>query len=83
MKFHTRTMYEGLTEIHNSLRWRKLMMGNPAKSRAICIMWRACHERMATKNWLAKFGIIQDTKCYVCMKGESINHIMFQCQPSK
>ncbi|XP_058783660.1 uncharacterized protein LOC131658373 [Vicia villosa] len=36
---------------------------------------------MATKDRLAKFEIIQDTRCCFCREDESLNHIMFQCQP--
>lgn len=42
-------------------------------------IWLACHGKLATKDRLHKFGMVENTKCCFCGKMEYINHLFFYC----
>ncbi|CAK8574064.1 unnamed protein product [Lathyrus sativus] len=47
------------------------------------MLWLACHGRLATKDRLHKYGMIEDTECCFCEKNESLNHLFFECERLK
>ncbi|XP_058782985.1 uncharacterized protein LOC131657628 [Vicia villosa] len=56
---------------------------NKARPRALFFQWLACHKRLATKEKLAKFGIIRDTQCCFCSKIETLDHLFYSCSVMK
>lgn len=47
------------------------------------LMWLACHNRLATKFCLAKFGVIIDRNCVFCNAEETMQHLVFECSHTK
>ncbi|XP_058776158.1 uncharacterized protein LOC131650461 [Vicia villosa] len=76
-------MYRILQTYGSKVEWRNLQYNNNARPRLKFIFWMACHERLATKDRLCKFGFVKDTKCGFCAKDESVNHLFFECESLK
>lgn len=72
-------MYDELTKGEPKVSWRSLMYGNVARPRALIIMWLTCHGRLAVKNRLHSFGMMNDTYCCLCGQVENLNHLFFKC----
>ncbi|XP_058732620.1 uncharacterized protein LOC131604176 [Vicia villosa] len=51
-----------------------------ARPRAIFVMWMACHNRLNTKDRLARFGNITDGECLFCGEIETCSHLFFACR---
>ncbi|XP_058749012.1 uncharacterized protein LOC131621968 [Vicia villosa] len=64
----------------NDVDWKGLLMGNYARPRAKMMLWLACHDRLATKDRLVKFGMIKDVKCEFCEENENLQHLFFECK---
>lgn len=77
--YQTGRMYKSLIHQFQEVKWRYLFKGNMARPRARFILWMACHERMATKDRLMRFGMLNDDTCCYCKEKETIQHIFFQC----
>lgn len=58
---------------------RKIFYKKLARTKAIIGTWLACKDKLATKERLKRFGIIENDTCYFCPKSETLNHIMFHC----
>ncbi|XP_058764808.1 uncharacterized protein LOC131635498 [Vicia villosa] len=82
-KFSMGKMYRILQTYGSKVEWRNLQYNNNAKPRSKFMFWMACHERLATKDRLCKFGFVKDTKCGFCVKDESVNHLFFECESLK
>jgi hypothetical protein len=78
-KIITRKVYQLLRGDHLSVAWKATMYHNIARPRAIFIFWLACHDRLATKDRLRKFGLNVDAKCCFCHHDETTNHLFFGC----
>ncbi|XP_058759560.1 uncharacterized protein LOC131632858 [Vicia villosa] len=59
--------------------WRKIMYDNGAWPRAKVIIWLAFHGKLATKERLKRFGILDDDICYFGNAQETQNHLFFDC----
>lgn len=81
--FKTRLVYEHVRGVRPVVPWRKLFLGNIARPRAQFTLWVACHGRLATKDRLYRFGMIQDATCAFCSHVESLDHLMFDCLVTK
>ncbi|GAU21086.1 hypothetical protein TSUD_10030 [Trifolium subterraneum] len=66
-----------------SVVWRTLFYGNMARPRALVNLWLACHERLATRDRLHKYGSIETTCCCFCNADEMQQHLMFNCSETK
>lgn len=82
-RFGMKEVYKSLCTNTSKVRWRNLFRGNTARPRALMTLWLACHGRLATKNRLKKFGMIEDSKCCFCPAEESINHLFYGCPELK
>lgn len=61
--------------------WRKLITYNKARPRAVMCLWLACRGKLATKDRLKRFNLIQDSSCVLCNQAEEIvNHLLFGCR---
>lgn len=63
--------------------WKHLMYGSHARPRAKFILWMACHHRLATKDRLRRFGILQEDKCCFCSSTETLEHLFFMCSTTR
>lgn len=81
-KFQTRGIYEHLVTFQE-VRWRKIFYSNVVRPKTLFSLWMVCHERMATKDMLVRFGMIAYDRCCFCRIKETMNHIFFQCRQLK
>ncbi|XP_058742127.1 uncharacterized protein LOC131614576 [Vicia villosa] len=80
-KFHMSKMYKGLLQQEPNVDWHTLLVGNIARPRALFYLWLTCHQKLATKTRLKKFGVDIDTKCCFCQEEETLEHLLFCCGP--
>lgn len=78
-KFCMREMYKGLSTNIPKVQWYGLFCNNLASPRALMALQLACHGRLATKNKLKNFGMIDDRRCCFCNEEETLNHLLFGC----
>ncbi|PNX94562.1 ribonuclease H [Trifolium pratense] len=60
-KFKMKKMYMAVHDRAQKVVWRTLFYGNVARPRALITLWLACHERLATRDRLHKYGAIDIT----------------------
>ncbi|KAK2421853.1 hypothetical protein QL285_032436 [Trifolium repens] len=82
-KFCMKKMYLAIHDRSQIVTWRTLFYGNLARPRALVNLWLACNERLATRDRLHKFGIIDATRCCFCNADETQQHLMFSCNETK
>ncbi|XP_045822376.1 uncharacterized protein LOC123915284 [Trifolium pratense] len=82
-KFNMRKMYLANYDRSQSVPWRTLFYGNVARPRALVNLWIACNGRLATRDRLHKFGIIDTTCCCFCSADETQQHLMFDCNETR
>ncbi|XP_058733794.1 uncharacterized protein LOC131605460 [Vicia villosa] len=80
-KFYMSKMYRGLFQLEPNVVWHTLLVGNIARPRALFFLWLTCHQKLATKSRLKKFGMAIDTKCCFCQEEETKEHLFFCCEP--
>ncbi|XP_058733950.1 uncharacterized protein LOC131605632 [Vicia villosa] len=61
------------------LPWSDLCYHNPARPCAVIILWLLCHERLATRRRLLRFGFMQSDTCSFCTNAETASHLFFDC----
>ena len=60
--------------------WQSIMFKNPTRPKAIFILWIFMYRKLATKDRLAKWGIIQETACVLCAtEDESLDNMFLHC----
>lgn len=62
-RYKTKLVYDELRGAKPNVSWKNLMYGVVVRPRAQVVMWLACHGRLATKDRLCRFGILQDRDC--------------------
>ncbi|XP_058776370.1 uncharacterized protein LOC131650686 [Vicia villosa] len=83
-RFSMTDIYQALVKEDNMVPWRFLMIRNYARPKAIITLWLVCHGKLATKDRLLRFGMLQDSICSLCgEKDESIQHLFFECRDTK
>ncbi|XP_058772435.1 uncharacterized protein LOC131646416 [Vicia villosa] len=83
-KYKSRAMYEDLKDSsQQDVAWRKMLFHNLARPRAVHILWRACHNSLATKERLCRFGMLANMDCCFCGAVESLQHLLFECNATK
>ncbi|XP_058784852.1 uncharacterized protein LOC131659717 [Vicia villosa] len=64
--------------------WRYLIRRNRARPKEIITLCLVCHGRIATKDRLMRYGMLQDNICSLCKEHEeSIHHLFFKCSETK
>ncbi|XP_058771937.1 uncharacterized protein LOC131645486 [Vicia villosa] len=81
--FNMSKVYRKLQDYGVKVDWKNLVYGNNARPRACFMLWLTCHEKLATKDRLHKFGMIDNRDCCFCAEEESINHLFFECNTMK
>ncbi|CAK8562587.1 unnamed protein product [Lathyrus sativus] len=76
-------LYVKLHDCGQLVEWKNLVYGNNARPRANFILWLACHGRLATKDKLLKYGMIDNNECWFYAKEETLNHLFFECESLK
>lgn len=72
-------LYTVLIENGLQVPWRFLFKGNMARPRAIQVDWLVCHGKLATKNRLCRFKMIQNSRCNFCgIVDETLGHLFFE-----
>ncbi|XP_058783235.1 uncharacterized protein LOC131657902 [Vicia villosa] len=80
-KFSMKLVFECLVGSMAKVDWRYLMRHNPARPRAMIILWMLCHGRLSTKDRMCRFGFIQDNACSLCRENdETMPHLFFSCR---
>ncbi|XP_058733386.1 uncharacterized protein LOC131604994 [Vicia villosa] len=82
-KFRMGKIYRDLNRNYTNVSWSVLFAGNIARPRALYCLWLACHKRLATRERLAKFGLINDTNCCFCNHNETMEHLFYGCSTMK
>ncbi|XP_058775510.1 uncharacterized protein LOC131649770 [Vicia villosa] len=82
-KFKMEIFYKELMQNYNNVDWYVVFAGNIARPRALFFLWLAFHRRLATKDRLAKFGIIRETQYCFCSEVETIDHLFYSCNVMK
>ncbi|CAK8579067.1 unnamed protein product [Lathyrus sativus] len=59
-KFKATTFYKILIDDGTRVHWRRLIGYNKGHLRAVQCLWQACHAKLATKERLKCFGVIED-----------------------
>ncbi|XP_058747184.1 uncharacterized protein LOC131620196 [Vicia villosa] len=78
-KFCKKKIYNGLLKNAETVPWRKIFYDNEARPRVVFITWLVCHGRLATKDRLKRFGILDNDNCVLCAGTETLNHLLFEC----
>lgn len=83
-KFKMKVFYEAAMADQTLVPWRVLMRRNLARPRARFFLWMACHEKIATKERLCRFNIVQDSVCSICNRDiEDQQHLFFVCNHTR
>ncbi|GAU34735.1 hypothetical protein TSUD_17080 [Trifolium subterraneum] len=82
-KFSMKKMYMAVYDRAQSVVWRTLFYGNMARPRAPVNLWLACHERLATRDRLHKYGSTDTTRYCFCNADETQQRLMCNCSETK
>lgn len=82
-KYSMRKMYQVIRGVKPQVEWRKLLIGNHARPRAIFTLWMACNKRLLTKDRMNRFGMATDGLCVFCKMPETCQHLLFNCSDIK
>ncbi|CAK8564283.1 unnamed protein product [Lathyrus sativus] len=83
-KFKALVIYRVLIDDGTRVLWGNLIKFNKARPRAVFCLWQACHGKLATKERLKRFGMVEDNSCKLCQaEDETVNHLFFSCQETK
>lgn len=77
--FNRCNIYKLLSGADVVVNWFRLFCGNIARPRSLFMLWLLCHEKMATRDRMARFGFIDHVQCSFCMEEETNDHIFFGC----
>ncbi|XP_058746416.1 uncharacterized protein LOC131619324 [Vicia villosa] len=80
-KFNMSAMYEVLAHSNQNVEWRRLLKRSAARPRAKFITWLTCHRKLAIKDKLKRFNMIDSSTYSLCHTDEeSISHLFFTCR---
>ncbi|XP_009622493.1 uncharacterized protein LOC107830057 [Nicotiana tabacum] len=78
-RFSIRQIYKDMQGEFQKATWRKLVCNNQGLPKWTFIMILALLNRLATKDRLAKWGIIPDQLCHLCEKeNKTVQHLFFE-----
>ncbi|CAK8573597.1 unnamed protein product [Lathyrus sativus] len=83
-RFKASVFYKVLIDDGTRVPWKNLIRSNKSRSREVFCLWKASHGKLATKDRLKRFGMIQDSRCSLChTEEETMNHLFFCCQGTR
>lgn len=59
------------------------MYRNVARPCAKMTLWLACYKKLATKDRMKKFGMVENSSCSICGRDESLDHLLYECAELK
>lgn len=69
---------------HDSIAWKSITCDNPGPPKADFITWLALWGKLKTRDILARWGVITDTKCVLCdLTDETAEHLFIPCPYSR
>lgn len=78
--FSIKQVYGKFRGEFQKIEWRRLVCNNAASPKWTFILYLALNQRLQTKDRLAMWGIVDNTRCIMCDLGtDSIEHMFFQC----
>ncbi|XP_075100086.1 uncharacterized protein LOC142176401 [Nicotiana tabacum] len=78
--FSTKQMYKRLQGGFQKVPWRGLVCNNKGMPKWIFILRLAILDRLATKERLARWGLMEETVCSLCQRSnEIVQHLFFEC----
>nr|XP_016478967.1 PREDICTED: uncharacterized protein LOC107800323 [Nicotiana tabacum] len=76
-------MYKALQGEFQKVTWRCLVCNNKGMPKCIFILRLAIQDRLATKERLARWGLVDETLCTMCHRNnETMHHLFFDCDYS-
>lgn len=82
-KYSIGKVYLQMRGTMETIEWRSLVWTNVGAPKWLFIMYLAVNGRLATKDGLAKWGMIQSPLCPLCQRmNEDHDHLFFQCSYS-
>ena len=75
----TKILYNKIRHSYQQKPWKRLIIENKARPRAVFITWLYLWKRLSTKDRLLKFGIVDNMICPLCDADESNTHLFFEC----
>jgi hypothetical protein len=82
-KFNMKKMYLAIHGRSQTVACRTLFYGNLARPKALVNLWLACNVRLATRDILHKYGLINAISWCFCNVDETQQHLMFNCNETK
>ncbi|XP_019238224.1 PREDICTED: uncharacterized protein LOC109218324 [Nicotiana attenuata] len=80
-RFSTRKMYKALQGGFQKVTWRRIVCNNKGLPKWIFILRLAIQDRLATKERLARWGLVDETICTMCHReNETLQHLFFHCE---
>lgn len=69
-RYHTKKMYISMKDDHKVVQWRKILNGNVARPIANHILWMACCDRLATKDRINRFVLLDSASNLLFLQGK-------------
>lgn len=77
-KFSMKEVFAALIDYSTCVPWRFLLKDNKTRPRDLLTLWLVYHGKLATKDRLKRFNLIQDSIGSLCHEvDEIINHLFF------
>ncbi|XP_058724206.1 uncharacterized protein LOC131595758 [Vicia villosa] len=81
-KFKMKNVYNHMVKV-TACDWHNRMMNNPERPRAVLVMWLVCHKKLATKERLHRFGMLNSSFYFFCPNIGTIDHLFYECTKLK
>ncbi|XP_019236644.1 PREDICTED: uncharacterized protein LOC109216874 [Nicotiana attenuata] len=79
-KFNMHMIYRKLQGEFQKCTWKRLICNNYAIPRWKFILFLALHDRLQTRDRVAKWSLVEDSSCTMCEEDpETIEHLFFGC----
>ncbi|XP_010675064.1 uncharacterized protein LOC104891114 [Beta vulgaris subsp. vulgaris] len=83
-EFSIKNLYKLMQGEHDHVHWKRIICNNKASPKSLFVTWLILHGRLATKDRLCSWGIINDDIFPLCNEAsESISHLFFACPFSR
>ncbi|XP_070035221.1 uncharacterized protein [Nicotiana tomentosiformis] len=83
-KYSVKQIYKAMHGEFSKMTWRKLVCNNQGLPKWIFILRLTIEQRLATKERLARWGIISEQTCSLCQReNETVHHLFFDCEISR
>lgn len=77
-KFVMKQMYNGFKEVQQEVQWVNLFYNNMARPRSCLFYGQLAMKKLATKERLHRFGMMDNDKCNFRSQVETVHHLFFE-----